>query len=133
MARLVIFGIAVEECAEVAVNALPEWGFTRVSGAVYFHGVPLAESGDIGGLTNLSCHFSKRCRRWGSITTRSLSPIAKKEAHAGTPFRQGHRSVPDSHTGRLQLLTPDQEALYLRLDGLSDGRVTANHLVGHVA
>ena len=49
MARLVIFGIAVEECAEVAVNALPEWGFTRVSGAVYFHGVPLAESGDIGG------------------------------------------------------------------------------------
>ena len=49
MARLVIFGIAVEERAEVAVGALPEWGFTRVSGAVYFHEVPLAESGDIGG------------------------------------------------------------------------------------
>ena len=49
MARLVIFGIAVEEYAEVAVSALPEWGFTRVSGAVYFHEVPLAESGDIGG------------------------------------------------------------------------------------
>jgi uncharacterized protein YgbK (DUF1537 family) len=45
---LVVFGIAVEERAEVAVGALPEWGFTRVSGAVYFHGVPLAESGDIG-------------------------------------------------------------------------------------
>ena len=45
---MVVFGIAVEECAEVAVGALPEWGFTRVSGAVYFHEVPLAESGDIG-------------------------------------------------------------------------------------
>lgn len=33
----------------MAVGALPEWGFTRVSSAVYFHGVPLAESGDIGG------------------------------------------------------------------------------------
>ena len=49
MARLVVFGIAVEECGEVSVGALPEWGFTRVSSAVYFHGVPLAESGDIGG------------------------------------------------------------------------------------
>ncbi len=58
---------------------------------------------------------------------------AKKEIHAGTPFRQGHRSVPDSQTGRLQMLTPNQEALYLRLDGLSYGRVTANHLVSHVA
>lgn len=48
MAGLVILGIAVEDCAEVAVSALPEWGFTRVSGAVYFHGVPLAESRDIG-------------------------------------------------------------------------------------
>ena len=59
--------------------------------------------------------------------------IAKKEIHAGTPFRQGHRSVPDSQSERLQMLTPDREALPLRLDGLSDGRVTANHLVGHVA
>ncbi len=46
---MVVFEIAVEECAEVSVGALPEWGFTRVSGTVYFHGVPLAESGDIGG------------------------------------------------------------------------------------
>ena len=46
---MVVFEIAVEECAEVSVGALPEWGFTRVSGAVYFHEVPLAESGDIGG------------------------------------------------------------------------------------
>jgi len=47
VARLVIFGIAVEECAEVSVGALPEWGFTRIPGAAYFHEVPLAESGDI--------------------------------------------------------------------------------------
>ena len=112
---------------------MPEWGFTRVSGAVYFHGVPLAESGDIGGAKETELPIFETLLKVGSITTRSLSPIAKKEAHAGTPFRQGHRSVPDSHTGRLQLLTPDQEALYLRLDGLSYGRVTANHLVGHVA
>ena len=31
--------------------------------------------------------------------------IAKKEIHAGTPFRQEHRSVPDSHPGRLQRLS----------------------------
>ena len=58
---------------------------------------------------------------------------AKKEARTETPFRQGHQSVPDSHPGRLQMLTPGQEALSLRLDGPSYSRVTANHLVGHVA
>ena len=55
--------------------------------------------------------------------------IAKKEIHAGTPFRQGHRSVPDLHSGRLEMLPPGQEALSLRLDGPSH----ANHLVGQVA
>ena len=58
---------------------------------------------------------------------------AKKEAYAEAPFRQGHRSVPDSQSGRLQMLTPDQDALSLRLDGPSHARMTVDHLVSHVA
>jgi hypothetical protein len=83
---LVVFGIAVEECAEVSVGALPEWGFTRVPGAVYFHGVPLAESGDIGGAKETELPIFETLLKVGSIITRSLSPIAKKEAHAEAPF-----------------------------------------------
>ena len=85
-------------------------------------------------LKKLSCYFSKRCRRWRSTITRGLSPIAKKEIHAGTPFRQGHRSVPDSHTGRLQLLFHQTTSIAtLRFDGPAHAWMATYSVVGHVA
>jgi hypothetical protein len=70
----------------VAVGALPEWGFTRVSGAVYFHGVPLAESGDIGRAKETELPIFETLLKVGSITTRGLSPIAKKRGPRRSPL-----------------------------------------------
>jgi hypothetical protein len=57
---------------------------------------------------------------------------AKKEAHAEAPFRQGHRSVPDSHTERLQLLVHEAISVAtLRFDGPAHAWMLTDQLISH--
>jgi hypothetical protein len=47
-------------------------------------------------------HFEDRLPKSPGKYSRHLT--AKKEAHTGASFRQGHHSIPDSHSERLQTL-----------------------------
>ncbi len=46
VAGLIVFRVTCEEGGKVAMGALPERRFARISGTIEFHGVPLCESWD---------------------------------------------------------------------------------------
>ena len=69
-----------------------------------------------------------------SHSSGALMLIAKKEPHAEASFRQEHRSIRDSQTGRLQLLFPQTTSIStLRLDGPAHARLSTDQVVSQIA
>ena len=88
---------------------------------------------ELGGAKETELPIFETLLKVGSITTRGLSPIAKKEAHARASFRRCQRVSNDSHTGRLQLLFHQTTSIAtLRLDGPTNAGLPTDHVIGQV-
>jgi len=68
VAGLIVFRVTCEEGGKVAMGALPERRFARISGTIEFHGVPLCESWDHRPLTPPN---RSRSRAFGQINNRA--------------------------------------------------------------